>query len=228
MIDALLDALLKSWPMAIGIALSPGPVLAVIVLLMSRQAKTSAPAFLIGWLLPLLGVGILIIFLPGVVASHGGLSDTTGIVKVILGIVLMIVAIPIWKKRPKSDDEMKVPKMFSEIDKFGMGKSFLAGFLTSVFDIKVLALTASAAAHIHATTLVEYTETIIGVILFTLLASVTIILPIIVYFLFPKKMKLFAEKFKTFLIKYYTIIIVTMLLVFGLVLIYIGLRIYLT
>jgi hypothetical protein len=228
MIDALLDALQKSWPMAIGIALSPGPVLAVIVLIMSRHAKTSAPAFLIGWLVPLIGVGILIIFIPGVLATHGGLSDTTGIVKIIVGIVLMIVAIPIWKKRPKSGAEMEVPKMFKEIDKFGMGKAFLVGLLTSAFDIKVLALTASASAHIHATNLVEYTETIIGVILFTLLASLTIILPIIVYFLSPKKMKLFAEKFKAFLLKYYTPIIVMMLLIFGLVLIYIGLKIYLT
>jgi hypothetical protein len=228
MIDALLDALQKSWPMAIGIALSPGPILGVIVLIMSRHAKTSAPAFLIGWLVPLIGVGILIIFIPGVLATHGGLSDTTGIVKIIVGIVLMIVAIPIWKKRPKSGAEMEVPKMFKEIDKFGMGKAFFVGLLTSAFDIKVLALTASASAHIHATNLVEYTETIIGVILFTLLASLTIILPIIVYFLSPKKMKLFAEKFKAFLLKYYTPIIVMMLLIFGLVLIYIGLKIYLT
>lgn len=228
MVDALFDSLQISWPMALGIALSPAPVLAVIVLLMTPQAKSSAPAFLTGWLLAILGIGTFIIFLPGVVASHGGLSDTTGIVKVLLGFILIILAIPVWIKRPKSNDPFRAPKIFKGIDNFGMGKSFIAGFLTSGLSIKIIALTASGAAHIDTTDLVDHIETLVGVFIFSLVASFTLILPIIVYFLSPKKMKLFAEKFKTFLIKYYTIIIVTMLLVFGLVLIYIGLNIYLT
>lgn len=69
MIDGLNDALTISWPMALGIALSPGPVLAIVLLLMTPQAKTSAPSFLSGWLLGILGVGTLVILLPGVVES---------------------------------------------------------------------------------------------------------------------------------------------------------------
>ena len=120
MIDSLIDALQKSWPMALGISLSPGPVLAVIVLLMTPQAKSSAPSFLIGWLLAILGIGTFIILLPGVVASHGGLSDSAGIVKILLGMVLMIIIFPIWKNRPKSGDLIKIPKIFQGIDNFGM------------------------------------------------------------------------------------------------------------
>jgi len=228
MFDALIDAFQISWPMALGIALSPTPVLAVIVLLMTPQAKSSAPSFLTGWILGILVVGTFIIFLPGVVASHGGLSDTTGIVKTILGFVLIISAIPIWIKRPKSSDAFKVPKIFQGIDKFGRGKSFMAGILSSGLSIKIIALTASGAAHIDTTDLVDHIETLVGVFLFSLVASFTLILPIIVYFIAPEKMDQFNVKFKTWLIKHYTIILVTMLLVFGLVLIYIGLKIYLT
>ena len=228
MIEGLNDALTISWPMALGIALSPGPVLAVVVLLMTPLAKTSAPSFLWGWLLGILGVGTLVILLPGVVASHGGLSDTTGIVKIILGFLLLILIFPIWKKRPKSGDLMKVPKIFQGIDKFGITKSFIAGFLSSALSLKVIALTASGAAHIDTTSLVDYFETLIGLFLFSLVASFTLILPIIVYFLSPKKMEQIGLKLKAWLITYYTIIIVTMLLIFGLLLIYIGLHIYIT
>lgn len=228
MIDSLIDALQISWPMALGIALSPGPILAVIVLLMTPQAKSSAPSFLIGWLLAILGVGTFIILLPGVVASHGGLSDTTGLVKLILGMVLLTLIFPIWKKRPKSGDLMKVPKIFQGIDNFGISKSFIAGFLSSGLSIKNFALSASGAAHIDTTSLIDYFETFIGFFLFSLIASFTLILPIILYFIAPKKMDRIGLKLKTWLIKYYTIIVISMLLVFGLLLIFIGLKIYLT
>jgi len=228
MLDSLIDAFHKSWPMALGIALSPGPVLAVIVLLMTPRAKSSAPSFLIGWLLGILGIGTFIILLPGVIASHGGISDTAGIVKVILGLLLLILIFPIWTNRPKSGDPIKVPKIFQGIDNFGMTKSFIAGVLSISLSIKNLALGASGAAHIDATSLIDYFETFIGLFLFSLVASFTLILPIIIYFLAPQKMQGIALKMKTWLIKYYTIIIVSMLLVFGLVLIYIGLKIYLT
>ena len=228
MFDALIDSFQISWPMALGIALSPTPVLAVVVLLMTPQAKTSAPAFLTGWLMGILVVGTFIILLPGVVASHGGLSDTTGIVKTILGFALLITAIPIWIKRPKPGDPFKAPKIFQGIHNFGMRKSFIVGFLTSGLSIKIIALTASGAAHIDTTDLVDHTETLVGVFLFSLVASFTLILPIIVYFLSPKKMDQFNMKLKTWLMKHYTIILVTMLLIFGILLMYIGLRIYLT
>lgn len=228
MIDSLIDAFQKSWPMALGIALSPGPVLAVLVLLMTPQAKTSAPSFLSGWLLGILGVGTFVIFLPGVVASHGGLSDTTGIVKIILGIVLLILIFPIWRKRPKQGDAMRVPRIFKGIDKFGMRKSFIVGILSSGLSIKNLALSASGAAHIDATSLVDYYETLLALLFFSLLASFTLILPIIVYFLSPKKVEQIGLKFRAWINKYYTIILMTLLLIFGILLIYIGLKIHLT
>ena len=64
MINGLNNALTISWPIALGIALSPGPVLAVVVLLMTLQAKSSAPFFLSGWLLGILGLGLWSSFFP--------------------------------------------------------------------------------------------------------------------------------------------------------------------
>jgi hypothetical protein len=46
----LLEAIGGSLPMAVGIALSPLPVASLIILLMTPQARTNAPAFLLGWI----------------------------------------------------------------------------------------------------------------------------------------------------------------------------------
>ena len=43
----LLEAIGNSLPMAVGIALSPLPVASVIILLMTPQARTNAPTFLV-------------------------------------------------------------------------------------------------------------------------------------------------------------------------------------
>jgi Sap, sulfolipid-1-addressing protein len=39
-----------SLPLAVGIALSPIPIIAVVLMLTSRRAKVNGPAFVLGWL----------------------------------------------------------------------------------------------------------------------------------------------------------------------------------
>ena len=85
------EAIIKSFPMAMGIAFSPGPILAIIMLLMTKRAKISGPVFLLGWIIGIQLVGSIIIFMPGVIASHGGMSDATGTVKIITGILLLLL-----------------------------------------------------------------------------------------------------------------------------------------
>jgi hypothetical protein len=51
---------------AIGIAISPVPIILVIVVLFSRRAMTNASAFLVGW-----GLGVLAVFLIASAAVDG-------------------------------------------------------------------------------------------------------------------------------------------------------------
>jgi len=48
-------------PMAVGVAVSPVPIAAVIVMLFTPKAKTNAPAFMIGWIVGLLLVGGIVL-----------------------------------------------------------------------------------------------------------------------------------------------------------------------
>ena len=53
-----------SLPLAVGIALSPIPIIAVVLMLTSRKAKVNGPAFILGWLLGLGIVGAIVLALP--------------------------------------------------------------------------------------------------------------------------------------------------------------------
>jgi len=48
------QALGQLLPLAIGVALSPVPIIAVILMLFSARARSNGPAFLLGWLI---GIG---------------------------------------------------------------------------------------------------------------------------------------------------------------------------
>ena len=54
-----------SLPLAIGIALSPIPIIAVVLMLTSRKAKVNGPAFILGWLLGLGIIGAIVLSLAG-------------------------------------------------------------------------------------------------------------------------------------------------------------------
>ncbi len=222
------EAIVKSFPMAIGIAMSVGPILAVIILLMTPNAKTNSLSLFFGWFLGIFGVGTLIIFVPGVLNEFGGLSDETGWVKIIAGILLLILIIPIQLKKPKPGTPVKNKPFFNKIDKFGAGKSFAIGLLFSAFSLKNAALSASGAAHIHTTRLIDYFETLFGVFLFSLIASSTIIIPIIIYFLAPDKTAQLFLNWKNWLIKNNSNIAIVMLTGSGILLLYLGIKIHMT
>jgi hypothetical protein len=48
-----------------GVALSPLPIIAVVLMLTSRKARVNSPAFALGWLVGLGVVGAVVLALPG-------------------------------------------------------------------------------------------------------------------------------------------------------------------
>jgi hypothetical protein len=52
-------------PLALGVALSPIPIIAVILMLLSPQASKNGPAFLVGWVGGLAVVSIVMVTLSG-------------------------------------------------------------------------------------------------------------------------------------------------------------------
>ena len=95
----LLEAIGGSLPMAVGIALSPLPVASLIILLMTPQARTNAPAFLLGWIAGILAVGFVVFILPGIETTSGEPTPLSGLMRIILGILLLALTWKQWRRR---------------------------------------------------------------------------------------------------------------------------------
>ena len=75
----------QTLPLAVGVALSVVPIIAVILILFTPKAKSNGIAFVVGWMIGILVVGGIVLALGGVASDDGGESTVSGVVKLLLG-----------------------------------------------------------------------------------------------------------------------------------------------
>jgi len=106
-----------SLPLAVGIALSPIPIIAVVLMLTSRKAKVNGPAFVLGWLIGLGIVGAIVLSLSGSAGASKSGSPATWVswVKIVLGVLVLLVAARQFRGRPHGDEQPQMPKWIATI-----------------------------------------------------------------------------------------------------------------
>ena len=203
-------------PMAIGVAISPLPIIAVVLMLGTPRARANGPAFAAGWLAGLTIVGTIVLVLAGGNATQdtGEPATWASVLKLVFGILFLLMAGRIWHRRPKPGEQAEMPKWMQAIDSFNAGKSFGAGALLSGLNPKNLALTAAAAVAI-AQTEISGGQEAVALAVFILLASLTILAPVVIYFAMGEKAKEILDGLKSFMAAHNAAIMTVLLLVLG-------------
>jgi threonine/homoserine/homoserine lactone efflux protein len=214
----LTSAIGESLPMAIGVALSPVPVAAAIIIMLTAKARTNAPAFLLGWLTGILTVGLVVFVVPGIETSSGEPTTTSGYIKTVLGLALLALAVKQWRNRPKAGDEISVPQFFNGLEQFGFGKSLLTGFLLSAANPKNTVLSVAGAATIDSSSL-DPNSQLLALLVFTAVAGSSVLLPVIGYFLFRERTEPVLRNWKDWLIQNNVTVSVVLLIIFATLLI---------
>ena len=107
---------------AIGVAISPVPVIALILMLFSREAARNSLSFLFGWLLGLTGVAVVVLAI-GAESSDGGESDLAAVVKILIGALFVVLGIRQWTGRPREGEDPAMPAWMASIDEFSTPKA---------------------------------------------------------------------------------------------------------
>ena len=220
----MIDALKEALPMAIGLALSPFPLIAIIILLMTPRAKSNSLWFLLGWMLGIYFIGFLVLMIPGLGTDQGEATIFSGSVRIVIGIVLLLLAIKTWLKRPRQGDEIVTPKLFLTIDSFGLKKSMLTGFLFSAANVKNMAFSAAGAARINQSLSADGNSFAILAV-FALIGSLVLMFPALVYVVAGERIEPTFLIWKKWLIKNNKMLLVIILSFIGLILIKAGLQI---
>lgn len=147
------DAIGQILSLGVGVALSPVPIIAVVLMLATPRGRTDGPAFLLGWLIGLSVVGTVILLASsGADASDDGAPATwVSWMKIGLGVLLLLVAAKQWRGRPRAGEDAALPSWMKAIDSFPPGRALALGLALSAINPKNLILTVGAAAAIAET-----------------------------------------------------------------------------
>ncbi len=220
------QAISQVLPFAIGIAISPVPIIAVILVLFTPRAKVNGLAFLAGWSGGLTILTVIVYAVAsgaGVSDSDSSASDTSHTIKLVLGIVLILLAARDWRKRPAPGQEAPAPKWMAALDSFTPVKATGMAALLSSVNPKNLALAIGAATSL-AQLGTSGTDVTVAIIVFVLLASVTIAGPVIVFLAGGDRAASVLDGWKAWLSANNAAVMAVLFLVFGVVLFSQGLQ----
>lgn len=168
---------------AVGVGLSPIPIIGVVVMLATPRARSNAPAFLAGWIVGLVVVGAIVLLISGGAdASEGGQpAQWVNVLKLALGALLLLLAAKQWRSRPRQGDEAQLPSWMNAADHFTPVRAASLGVALAAINPKNLILIVGAAAAI-AQTGVGAGEQAAALALFVLIGTIGTGVPIALYF----------------------------------------------
>ncbi|MEN2738787.1 GAP family protein [Microbacterium sp. X-17] len=207
-------------PHAVGIAISPVPIIAAILMLLSRRAKATSVGFLVGWLVGVFVATLVFAVLAAAVSTTApsGARPILGVVQLLLGLLLLLLAVRQWRKRPRPGVEPELPAWLKAVDRLTFGTSLGLGILLSAVNPKNLVLAASAGAIIGVTNL-NVGETVGTIGIFTLISSLTIAIPVIGYLFAAKRMERPLRALHAWLVRENAVIMSILFLVLGAVIV---------
>lgn len=202
-------------PVALGVAISPVPVIAVVLMLLAPRATTASVGFLLGWIAGVSVVVAAVAFLAGGVATDDGEPSTAAaIVQLVLGVLLLLVAARQWRSRPRRGETPELPKWMAAIDSFTAWKAAGLAFLLVAFNPKNLALALTGGVTIAAGDL-SAGRTWIAIAIFVVIASASVGLPVIGYLLARSRMRHPLEELRVWLTDNNAAVMSVLMLVLG-------------
>ncbi|MGZ4682848.1 MAG: GAP family protein, partial [Acidimicrobiales bacterium] len=126
-------------PAALAVALSPIPIVAVVVILATPRARVVGPAFALGWIVGLTVVSTVVVVLAGGSddpdsASAAGVDGFPGAV----GVLFLVMAARQWAKRPREGAPAEPPAWMASVDQVTPVKAVALGLALSAANPKNL------------------------------------------------------------------------------------------
>jgi threonine/homoserine/homoserine lactone efflux protein len=175
------DAIGQLLPFAVGIAISPMPIIALVLVLVSPRGRVAGPAFLTGWFAGLVLVGALLLVLAGPAdPSEGGEpADWVSGLNLVLGLVLVALAVKQWRGRPQVGVEPEPPGWMAALDTITPLRAAGLGVVLGSVNPKCFVFIMGGVAAV-AQTEIPGSEQAIAWAVFVVIASIGVAVPIAV------------------------------------------------
>jgi threonine/homoserine/homoserine lactone efflux protein len=168
----------------VGVALSPIPIIAVVLMLSTPRGHVNGLAFLGGWILGIAVLGTIVLLVAGgASASKDGIPATwVSVLKIVLGAALLLLAAREWRGRPRGRTRPELPGWMKSIDSFTPTRSIAMAVALSAVNPKNLVLVVGAAAAIAQTGASAGSQAV-ALIVFIIIGSLGVGAPVAIYYL---------------------------------------------
>ena len=205
-------------PLAAVVAISPVPIVAVILMLLAPKAGGTGVGFLAGWVVGIAGVTSLVLLLTGVdQARRGRPSSVASSVELVLGALLLLLALSQWLSRPKPGEATGLPRWMAAIDRLTAVRAGGLGLVLSALNPKALLVCLAAGATIAGSGLSGARATW-SVVVFTVIAASTVAVPVLAYAVGGARMTGQLQALRSWLSAHSAPVTAALLLIIGVVL----------
>ncbi|MCS5719673.1 GAP family protein [Herbiconiux sp. CPCC 205763] len=212
------DALGRVLPLAVALAISSVPILVTILILLSPNSRRSAFPFLIGFVVGVAGVftGCIALaqVIPTPVVKHP--QSALGIALIVIGAALVVLAV-VSGVQAMHNQSPGVPKWMNIVTRFGPLRSAGLGLLLC-FRPKSILICAAAGLSVRGDRLSPGELTVL-VLVFTLLATSTVIAPIVIAAASPQHAQSWLQAMRHWIEKNNATVTTLILLIIGVVVI---------
>lgn len=202
---------------AVGIAISPLPLIAVILMLATPQGRANGTAFTAGWIVSLAAlVTVVVLAGSGGDASEGagGPGRWTYWLKLALGMVFLVLGAGQWRGRPREGQEAEPPGWMRAIDRFSPVKSAGLAAGLAVANPKNLVLAVGGGLSIAASGASPGGKAGAAVLM-VLIASLCALLPLATYLIGGHRSEAVLGEWRTWMTRHNSAIMTTVLVVLG-------------
>jgi threonine/homoserine/homoserine lactone efflux protein len=203
-------------PSAVGVAISPLPIVAVVLMLVTPRGRSNGPLFVLGWCVGLGIVGAIVLSVAGGAGASidNGPATWVDVLFLILGLLLIGVAVRQWRGRPHGDEEPPTPTWMGALDQFTPLKAGGAGVVLSALNPKNLLLAVAGATAI-AQTGIPAGQQALSYLIFVVIASIGVAAPVVIYFAMGERSQDLLADLETWLAHNNAVIMAVLMLVIG-------------
>jgi len=210
------EAIGQLLPFAVGVALSPMPIIAMVLMLITPRAHANGITFVLGWMLGIAVAGAILLARasPSNESDEGAPSHWVSWLKLVLGLLLLMVAVKEWRARPAAGADAPMPKWMSALDDLTPLKAGGLAVLLGTINPKNLLFIVGGAAAV-AQTGVSTGDQVVAWIVFTLIASVGVAAPLVIYFVMGDRAASILDGLKTWMARNNTAVMAVLCLIVG-------------
>ena len=214
MIGVMLDAIGQVLPFAVVVALSPAPIIAVIVVLLGAEARRRGAALLAGRVIGVVLVVVVFTLFAEAIMLLGVPPLVAALLKLVFGALLVFVGV---RKLARRSATTAPPRWMASLEGMSAGRAFWFAIVLSIANPKELAMGAAAGLVIGGLIPEPAPAVVVGII-YTVIAVLGVAVPVIAVALLGARAEPLLTATRGWLERNNAVLMAILLLVFGAIL----------